>query len=71
MVAREADDSLFVQLRFNQWQEVLQRPRPSGGVSLLEWHVAQVLALVGLRRTEDADAAAWKNADTVLSIEGL
>jgi hypothetical protein len=67
-VARQADDSLFVQLRFNQWQEVLQRPRPTGGVSLLEWHVAQVLALVGLRRTEDADAAraAYATFETTL-----
>ncbi len=56
-VARQADDSLFVQLRFNRWEEVLQQPRPTGEISQLEWHVARVLALVGLRRLEDADAA--------------
>ena len=56
-VAREADDNPFVQLRFNRWDEVLQRPRPDGHISQLEWHVARVLALVGLRRIEDADAA--------------
>jgi tetratricopeptide (TPR) repeat protein len=56
-VARDADDSLFVQLRFNRWDEVLQRPRPSGSISQLEWHVARVLALVGLGRIEDAAAA--------------
>ena len=56
-VAREADDSLFVQLRFNRWEDVLARPRPDGGVSELEWQVAQVLALAGLGRIEDADAA--------------
>jgi hypothetical protein len=55
-VAREADDSLFVLLRFNRWGDVLARPRPDGGVSELEWQVARVLALVGLRRIQDADA---------------
>ena len=56
-VAREADDSLFVQLRFNRWNDVLGRSRPDGGVGELEWHVARVLALVGLRRIADAQAA--------------
>jgi tetratricopeptide (TPR) repeat protein len=56
-VARQADDNLFVQLRFNRWDDVLQQPRPNGDISQLEWHVARVLALVGLRRIEDADAA--------------
>jgi tetratricopeptide (TPR) repeat protein len=56
-VARDADDSLFVQLRFNRWDEVLQRPRPDGSISQLEWHVARVLALARLGRIEDAAAA--------------
>jgi tetratricopeptide (TPR) repeat protein len=55
--ARRADDSAFVQLRFNRWADVLKRERPDEGVTLLEWHVARVLALVGLGRLREAEAA--------------
>jgi tetratricopeptide (TPR) repeat protein len=55
-VARAADDSPFVQLRFNRWNDVLKRPRPAGDVSGLEWQVGRVLALAGLRRIAGADA---------------
>jgi tetratricopeptide (TPR) repeat protein len=56
-VARQADDGLFVQLRFNRWDEVLQRPSPNGHISRLEWHVARVLALAALHRIGEADSA--------------
>lgn len=56
-LAKEADDSVFVQLRFNRWDDILRRERPEDGVGRLEWHVAQVLALVGLRRIGEAEAA--------------
>ena len=56
-VARDADDNPFVKLRFNRWDEVLKWQRPKGPVSQLEWHVAQVLALAGLGRIDEADTA--------------
>lgn len=56
-VAREADDNLFVQLRFNRWRDILERRRPDRGVSRLEWHVATVLALVGSGRLSEAEQA--------------
>jgi tetratricopeptide (TPR) repeat protein len=55
-IAKEADDSLFVQLRFNRWSDILQRRQPARGVSRLEWHIATVLALVGSGRLADAEA---------------
>jgi tetratricopeptide (TPR) repeat protein len=67
-VAMQADDSLFVLLRFNRWDAVLRRPRPDGHIGQLEWHVARVLALVGLGRIEDADTAraAYATAEATL-----
>jgi tetratricopeptide (TPR) repeat protein len=67
-IAKQADDNLFVQLRFNRWDDVLQRARPNGHISELEWQVARVLALVGLGRIEDADAArtAYATFETTL-----
>jgi tetratricopeptide (TPR) repeat protein len=56
-IAKEADDSLFVQLRFNRWSDILQRQQPARGVSRLEWHIATVLALVGSGRLADAEVA--------------
>lgn len=56
-VARQADDSLFVQLRFNRWRDILERRRPDRGVSRLEWHIATVLALVGSVRLPEAEQA--------------
>lgn len=44
-IAREADDSLFVLLRFRQWDAVLSRAAPQAAISTLEWRVARVLAL--------------------------
>jgi tetratricopeptide (TPR) repeat protein len=56
-VARDADDNPFVKLRFNRWPEVVKWQRPKGHLSQLEWHVAQVLALAGLGRIAEAEAA--------------
>jgi tetratricopeptide (TPR) repeat protein len=56
-VARQADDNIFVQLRFNRFDDVLRRPRPNGHIGELEWHVARVLALAGVHRIADAEAA--------------
>jgi len=56
-VAKQADDNLFVQLRFNRLTDILVRKRPERGVSRLEWHVATVLALVGSGRLSEAERA--------------
>ncbi len=56
-VAREADDNIFVRLRFRRWEDILQQPLPTHPVSLLEWRVARVLALIALERLPEAEAA--------------
>ncbi|MGH9791778.1 MAG: hypothetical protein ACRD5W_11255 [Candidatus Acidiferrales bacterium] len=55
-IAREADDSLFVLLRFQQWDAVLSRVAPRGAISTLEWRVARVLALTAKGMLDEAEA---------------
>ena len=55
-VARQADESLFVLLRFRRWDDVLARPAPKDSGSILEWRIARVLALIGKRMLKEAEA---------------
>ena len=56
-VAREADDTIWTQLRFQRWADVLKTPEPKGVVGKLEWRVGRVLALVGTGRLSEAESA--------------
>jgi hypothetical protein len=56
-LVREAEDNLFVLLRFQRWDDILQRPMPEAPIGTLEWRVARVLALVGRGRLREAEAA--------------
>jgi tetratricopeptide (TPR) repeat protein len=55
-VAREANDSLFVMMRFGRWDEILSRPVPARGYGRFELRIARVLALVATARLMEADA---------------
>jgi len=56
-VAREADDNVFVRLRFQRWEDILQQPMPKHPVSILEWRVARVLALIARDKLREAEVA--------------
>ena len=54
--------SLFVLLRFNKWNEVLQLPTPEGDMPTTKalWHFAQGLALANLGNVEASQIALQK-----------
>jgi len=55
-VASEANDGLFVMMRFGRWDEILSRPIPARGYGRFELRIARVLALVATARLGDVDA---------------
>ncbi len=67
-IAREADNSLFVLLRFEQWDAVLSRVAPKGAISTLEWRVARVLALTakGMLDEAEVERTAYESAERAL-----
>jgi tetratricopeptide (TPR) repeat protein len=56
-VAKRATNNLFVLLRFGRWDDVLAFKPIADPVAVLEWRAAQVVALLGARRLEDAERA--------------
>jgi tetratricopeptide (TPR) repeat protein len=55
-VARQANDNLFVMMRFGRWEDILSRPVPARGYGRFELRIARVLALVATSRLDEADA---------------
>lgn len=48
---------LFVQLRFNKWEEILKQPEPSADMPVTRaiWHYSRGVALASLRRIQEAE----------------
>src|SRR5215831_13413265 len=42
-LAREADGSIFVRLRFNRWDDSLSQPMPARSVARVEWYCEHIL----------------------------